>query len=325
MNFSIENLTVNQSPSNITVNEGDSAQIPCCWNETGYRAKVAWFINDTKLSGVNKQRQENQTQICSTLHFTNILKNYTGHYVCEVTQDIPFLVRGKGNGTALSVSVRHLEKTTTGVNKQRQENQTQICSTLHFTNILKNYTGHYVCEVTQDIPVLVQGKGNGTALSVSVRHLERTTTGTSLEVVMIYIFRSLPFICLLMAFFYLNRDDKKATVSKPVEHSVESGGPDENLEAGETQRNETEEIKQGEKVSEQENGRDDSEKPEVTAATEEEKNEEKETVVVLEQGTPVQHNENKSVSVLDTEEKTNLMADVEDVTVSVLGGIVSAL
>lgn len=115
--------------------------------------------------------------------------------------------------------------------------------------------------------------------------------------------------------------------SKPVEHAVESGeGPNENLEAGETQRNETEEIKQGEKVSEQENGRDDSEKPEVTAATEEERNEEKETVVVLEQvSSPVQDNENKSVSVLDTEEKTNLMADVEDVTISVLGGIVSAL
>lgn len=115
--------------------------------------------------------------------------------------------------------------------------------------------------------------------------------------------------------------------SKPVEHAVESGeGPDENLEAGETRRNETEEIKQGEKVSEQEKGRDNSEKPEVTAATEEEKNKEKETVVVVEQGSsPVQDNENKTVSVLDTEEKTNLMADVEDVTVSVLGGIVSAL
>lgn len=107
--------------------------------------------------------------------------------------------------------------------------------------------------------------------------------------------------------------------SKPVKYAVESGGPDENLEAGETQRNETEEIKQGEKVSEQENGRDDSEKPEVTAATKEEKNEEKETVVVVERvSSPVQDNENKSVSVLDTEEKTNLMADVEDVTVSVL-------
>ncbi|XP_048022969.1 uncharacterized protein LOC125253186 isoform X2 [Megalobrama amblycephala] len=277
-------LTVNQSPSNITVNEGDSAQITCCWNETGYRVKVAWYISETKLSGVNEQRQENQTQNCSTLHLTNILKNDTGHYVCVVTQDIPVLVQVEGPGTDLSVNVRQLQKTT-----------------------------------VSNPPTMVQVPTRLPAAS------------SSREVVMIYIFRSLPFICLLMAFFYLNRDDKKATVSKPVEHAVESGGQDENLEAGETQRNETEEIKQGEKVSEQDgrngrNGRDNSEKPEVTAATEEEKNEEKETVVVVEQGSsPVQDNENKSVSVLDTEEKTNLMADVEDVTVSVLGGIVSAL
>ncbi|XP_067232861.1 uncharacterized protein [Chanodichthys erythropterus] len=106
-------LTVNQSPSNITVNEGDSAQITCCWNKIKYKVKVAWYINETKLSGINEQRQENQTQNCSTLHLTNLLKNDTGFYVCEVTQDIPILVEVKGNGTDLSVSVGQLEKTTT--------------------------------------------------------------------------------------------------------------------------------------------------------------------------------------------------------------------
>lgn len=107
-------LTVNQSPSNITVNEGDSAQITCCWNKIKYNVKVVWYINETRLSGVNEQRQEHQTQNCSTLHLTNILKNDTGHYVCKVTQDIPVLVQVKGNGTDLSVSVRQREKTTTG-------------------------------------------------------------------------------------------------------------------------------------------------------------------------------------------------------------------
>ncbi|XP_067231448.1 uncharacterized protein [Chanodichthys erythropterus] len=290
-------LTVNQSPSSITVNEGDSAHITCCWNKIKYKVKVAWYINETKLSGINEQRQEHQTQNCSTLHLTNILKNDTGFYVCEVTQDIPVLVEVKGNGTDLSVSVGQLEKTTTVS------------------------TPPTVVQVPTTLP---------SAISTPPTVVQVPTTlpsaSSSHEVVMIYIFRSLPFICLLMAFFYLNRDDKKATVSKPVEHAVESGGPDENLEAGETQINETEEIKQCEKVSEQENRRDNSEKPEVTAVTKEKKNEEKETVVVVEQvSSPVQDNENKSVSVLDTEEKTNLMADVEDVTISVLSGIVSAL
>ncbi|KAK9955046.1 hypothetical protein ABG768_014953 [Culter alburnus] len=117
-------LTVNQSPSNITVNEGESAQITCCWNKIRYRVKVAWFINETKLSGVNEQWQEHQTQNCSTLHLTNILKNDTGPYVCEVTQDIPVLVQVKGNGTDLSVSVRQREKTTTEVSSSTQTTQT---------------------------------------------------------------------------------------------------------------------------------------------------------------------------------------------------------
>ncbi len=52
---------------------------------------------------------------------------------------------------------------------------------LNFTNILKNATGLYVCKVTQDIPVLIQKIGNGTALSVKDDHLEMTTTGKLLK------------------------------------------------------------------------------------------------------------------------------------------------
>ncbi|XP_016424534.1 high mobility group B protein 7-like [Sinocyclocheilus rhinocerous] len=153
---------------------------------------------------------------------------------------------------------------------------------------------------------------------------------SSQEVVIIYIFRSLPFICLLVVFFYLNRDKKQVTASRPaVEHAVESERPDEDLEAGETQRSETEEAKKGDNVSEQEKKRVNNEKPEVTAATEEEEDEEKQIDVVVdtEQGTsPMHDNEkNKTESVLNTDEKTHLMTDAEEVTVSVLGGFGSAL
>ncbi|KAK7131521.1 hypothetical protein R3I94_016596 [Phoxinus phoxinus] len=108
---SSEKLTVNQSPSKLTVSEGDSANITCCWNKTHGR-KVAWYINETKHSGVKYKLQEHHTQNCSTLHLTNILKNYTGHYICEVTQDIPILLEVNGTGTYLSVSVRQLQNTT---------------------------------------------------------------------------------------------------------------------------------------------------------------------------------------------------------------------
>ncbi len=51
---------------------------------------------------------------------------------------------------------------------------------LNFTNILKNASGLYVCEVTQDIPVLIQKIGSGTALSVKDSQLENTTTRKTL-------------------------------------------------------------------------------------------------------------------------------------------------
>ncbi|KAK7143162.1 hypothetical protein R3I93_014356 [Phoxinus phoxinus] len=109
---SSEKPTVNQSPSKLTVSEGDSANISCCWNKT-HGHKVAWYINEIRHSGVKDKLQEHETQNCSTLHLTNILKNHTGHYICEVTRDIPLLHRVNGTGTYLSVSVRQLQNTTT--------------------------------------------------------------------------------------------------------------------------------------------------------------------------------------------------------------------
>ncbi|KTF90685.1 hypothetical protein cypCar_00021044, partial [Cyprinus carpio] len=112
-------LSVTQSPSNITVNEGESAQISCCWNEIIQKVKVAWYINEKKL---NQDLQEHKTQNCSILNLTNILKNAAGHYVCEVTQDIPVLLQEKGNGTVITVSDK--DNKTETVSSQPQTTQT---------------------------------------------------------------------------------------------------------------------------------------------------------------------------------------------------------
>ncbi|XP_058614279.1 uncharacterized protein LOC131528862 isoform X2 [Onychostoma macrolepis] len=294
-----EELSVNQSPSSITVKEGDSAQITCCWSKIKYKVKVTWYNNEIRLSDVKQELQERETQNCSMLNFINILKNASGHYVCEVTQDIPVLIQKTGSGTALFVKDDQLETTTT-----------VIVHTLFNPSVVKP-------------DVLDNPKRN----PEDEKHNYLDPKGSSREVVIIYIFRSLPFICLLVAFFYLNRDDKRVTTSRSVEHAVElEEGPDEDLEAGETQMNESEEVKQGEKVSEQEKERVNNEKPEVTAATEEEKNEEKLTTVVvsIEQGaSPVHDNEKKTR--LNTDEKTHPITDVEEGTVFELGGLVSAL
>ncbi|XP_026090911.1 uncharacterized protein LOC113064364 [Carassius auratus] len=284
---SSEDLSVSQSPSSITVNEGQSARISCCWNETIQNAKVAWYFKDTKQK---QDPQEHTTQNCTVLNLINILKNASGHYVCELTQDIPILHRKNGSGTVITVN-GILAETTTTVNVHTLSNPARV---------------------KPDV--------------------QTNPEGSSRDVVLIYIFRSLPFICLLVAFFYLNRDKKQVTASRPVEHAVESGErPDEDLEAGETQRSETEEAKQSENVPEQEKKMVvNNQKPEVTATTEEEKDEEKQIDVVVdtERGTSPVHDDdekNKTESVVNTDKKTHLMTDLEEVTVSVLGGIVSAL
>ncbi|XP_052392452.1 uncharacterized protein LOC127941448 isoform X4 [Carassius gibelio] len=105
---SSEDLSVIQSPSSITVDEGQSAQINCCWNETIQNAKVAWYIKDTKQK---QDPQEHTTQNCTALNLTNILKNASGHYVCEVTQDIPILHSKNGSGTVITVNDNLVETT----------------------------------------------------------------------------------------------------------------------------------------------------------------------------------------------------------------------
>ncbi|XP_043090340.1 uncharacterized protein LOC122341076 isoform X2 [Puntigrus tetrazona] len=259
---SYEELSVIQSPPSITVNEGDSALITCCWSKITQKVKVTWHINETKLSDVKQELYERETQNCSVLNFTNILKNATGHYVCKVTQDIPVLLQKEGSGTVLFVKDDQL---TTTVNPDELDNPKR-----NPEDEQHNYLG---------------------------------AKGSSREVVIIYIFRSLPFVCLLVAFFYLNRDDKRVTTSRPVEHAVElEEGPVEGLEAGETRGNESEEVKQCENVSGREKEKVNAEKPEVTAATEEEKNEEKQSAVVVrieQDASP--DNENKNSSVLNTD------------------------
>ncbi|XP_043090342.1 uncharacterized protein LOC122341076 isoform X4 [Puntigrus tetrazona] len=220
---SYEELSVIQSPPSITVNEGDSALITCCWSKITQKVKVTWHINETKLSDVKQELYERETQNCSVLNFTNILKNATGHYVCKVTQDIPVLLQKEGSGTVLFVKDDQL---TTTVNPDELDNP----------------------------------KRNP-------------------------------------------EDEQHNYLGAKVEHAVElEEGPVEGLEAGETRGNESEEVKQCENVSGREKEKVNAEKPEVTAATEEEKNEEKQSAVVVrieQDASP--DNENKNSSVLNTD------------------------
>ncbi|XP_059381921.1 uncharacterized protein LOC132116985 [Carassius carassius] len=300
---SYEELSVIQSPLNITVNEGESINISCCWKNTkeeNKNVKVVWYKHNERIPEEKRLYQMPSNKNCSFLKITNTVKNDAGDYVCKAIQDIPVLIEYEGQKTYLNVV--------------KGEHSTEATT----QNIV-----HTVSSPTTKKPAAVDHPKRNPD-DANYNYLE--PKGSSQEAVIIYIFRCLPFICLLVAFFYLNRDNKQVTSLRPaVEHAVELGeGPDEDLEAGETQKNETEEVKHGENISEQEKGKGNNEKPEVTVATEEEKP--TAVVVSIEQGaSPMHDNENKSLSFTNTEEKTHLMPDVEEGTVSVLADLVSAL
>ncbi|KAL7875451.1 hypothetical protein AOLI_G00104140 [Acnodon oligacanthus] len=95
-------FTVTQAPSELTVRDGDSVIIHCCWDINITGVKVRWFKDD-QLTGVwsgERLRTEIQRN-CSALSIKNIRTNETGLYICEVTRDVPILDIRKGNGTTV--------------------------------------------------------------------------------------------------------------------------------------------------------------------------------------------------------------------------------
>ncbi|XP_065099971.1 uncharacterized protein [Paramisgurnus dabryanus] len=96
-------ISVNQSPNSITVNEGESAKISCCWTKTTFDFKVDWLKNEKKVSAESQVFQKSPVGNCTTLKITNITPNDTGEYVCKVIQDIPFLRQFNGSKTILTI------------------------------------------------------------------------------------------------------------------------------------------------------------------------------------------------------------------------------
>ncbi|XP_051537111.1 uncharacterized protein LOC127430986 isoform X3 [Myxocyprinus asiaticus] len=304
-----EELSIIQSPANsITVNEGDSAQITCCWNKVNHSVKTVWYKNEKRVAAEKQQHKED----CSILYITKITMNDTGDYFCKLYQDIPYLLEFEGNRTTIIVKEGQVSTyTTTTANVNSVSLSTATAATASFvsrttTTLIGIHTTTEVFISPKVVPVITS-----------------VPASNSREVVMIYFFRCLPFLSLLAAFFYLNRDDRRVTKSKPVEHAVGSEDePEEDLESGNKRRNETEGVEQGENASEGGETRENAEKPytvEVTEEDEEKHDEGNETVVILD-------SENESVPTCGNEKGTDSVLDTKERTVSALGdSVVSAL
>ncbi|XP_078137848.1 uncharacterized protein LOC144537862 [Centroberyx gerrardi] len=91
-------------------------------------------------------------------------------------------------------------------------------SHLHIQKFALKDAGKYVCMVTVEIPEFRQGEGAGTSLEVKPQESEEGPAQSSpdWQEVLISVLRYLPFLTLLLTFFYLNRRGIKPQQHKPA-------------------------------------------------------------------------------------------------------------
>ncbi|XP_033507963.2 uncharacterized protein LOC117272920 isoform X1 [Epinephelus lanceolatus] len=106
-------LVVTQSPD-VSVMEGETVNITCCWTLGFGRMRVAWLknqtnTNKTEISRLINQSQglmPNETSNCLHLTFPNVTREDSGRYICKVTVEIPSLTVVNGNGTVITVTAK---------------------------------------------------------------------------------------------------------------------------------------------------------------------------------------------------------------------------
>ncbi|XP_023282921.1 uncharacterized protein LOC111670442 [Seriola lalandi dorsalis] len=100
-------LVVTQSPD-VSVLEGETVNITCCWKGTFDRITFNWGRNQTviKTDVYNSTPQSEESNSCSTLTFSNITTKDSGKYTCKLSMEIPVYVQGEGNGTIITVRTR---------------------------------------------------------------------------------------------------------------------------------------------------------------------------------------------------------------------------
>ncbi|XP_060782458.1 uncharacterized protein LOC132889706 [Neoarius graeffei] len=111
-----ESFLVSQSPTTVELREGEPVQITCSWNITN--AKVNWFKDNQRVTfnQTDKfiQTHKNNTKNSSTLIIKNADISDAGFYICEVTKDIPYLLKVNGTGTKVTSTTENDSTTQRG-------------------------------------------------------------------------------------------------------------------------------------------------------------------------------------------------------------------
>ena len=95
-----------QSPD-VSVTEGETVTISCCWTGKVEKQTVNWLKNQTNidplLTNQSKGSLLNETSNCSNLTFIKITREDSGNYTCKLNVEIPILAVFQGSGTVITV------------------------------------------------------------------------------------------------------------------------------------------------------------------------------------------------------------------------------
>ncbi|XP_027143495.1 uncharacterized protein LOC113747601 [Larimichthys crocea] len=102
---------VTQTPD-VSVTEGETVNITCCWTVKFERMSVTWLKNQTVIKTELKYPNNSQASLqkersgCSYLTFMNITREDSGRYTCRLSVEVPELQKYQGNGTVITVTAR---------------------------------------------------------------------------------------------------------------------------------------------------------------------------------------------------------------------------
>ncbi|XP_027143477.1 uncharacterized protein LOC104919670 [Larimichthys crocea] len=102
---------VTQTPD-VSVTEGETVNITCCWTVKFERMSVNWLKNQTVIKTELKYPNNSQASLqkersgCSYFTFMNITREDSGRYTCRLSVEIPELRMYQGNGTVITVTAR---------------------------------------------------------------------------------------------------------------------------------------------------------------------------------------------------------------------------
>uniref|UniRef100_A0A3P9QE30 Ig-like domain-containing protein n=1 Tax=Poecilia reticulata TaxID=8081 RepID=A0A3P9QE30_POERE len=95
----------------VSVQEGETAKITCCWNGSADRVRFRWLkiqtlIESKTVIDQSTGFQNEQKNRCSLLTIETTTRDDSGKYICKVTVEIPVLMEVEGNGTTITVTAR---------------------------------------------------------------------------------------------------------------------------------------------------------------------------------------------------------------------------